>query len=148
MIIRAGIVLAAFTVAAAAQTAAPKLQPMKDERGKCQAAAPADASVILSHMAQGPNKSYSAVLEFEGGEKFEGPLSAADLAKFHYSKAFENTASRVWVEKEAHAVSEGYRAFHVYVPAKDGRCHLGISFKSTTSDDAPKRIAQTLSVVK
>jgi hypothetical protein len=135
-------------MAAAAQTAAPKLQPMKDERGLCQAAAPADAALVLGYLAQGPQQSYSALLEHEGSEKYKAPLSAAELAELHYSKAFENTAARLWVEKEAHAVTAGYRAFHVYVPTKTGRCHLGISFKTSVPEDVPKRIAQTLSAVK
>ena len=36
----------------------------------------------------------------------------------------------------------------LYVPAKTGRCHVGISFKTTTPEDTLKRIAQSLSAVK
>jgi hypothetical protein len=146
MLLRIAIVSAAFAAFAVAQSAATK--PMKDEKGLCQAAAPADAVVILGHMAQSATKgNYSLIVEHES-DKYDGPLSAATLQQFHYSKAFENTASRYWVEKEAHAVTTGYRAFHVYAPTKTGRCHLGISFKASIPDEPLKKAAQTLSAVK
>ncbi|MGC9970595.1 MAG: hypothetical protein ABSE56_08395 [Bryobacteraceae bacterium] len=131
MIARIGAALAVLAMALAARTTQPNMQPLKEQRGLCQAAVPADATVLAGYIAQGPKEAYTAQLE-----------------EFHYSRAFENTATRLWVETEAHALSPGIRAFHVYVPAKTGRCHLGISFKTTTPDDAPKRIAQTLSAVK
>lgn len=146
MIARIVVAAALFAAASAAQTGQPNMQPIKDQKGLCQGAVPA-AAVVLGYLVQGPNGAYSANVEHEN-DKFEGPLSAAQLVHFHYSKAFENTGARLWVEKEAHAVSPGFRAFHVYVPTKTGRCHLGISFKSTTPEDAPRRIAQTLSAVK
>jgi hypothetical protein len=148
MIARIGVALAVLAIALAAQTTQPNMQPLKEQRGLCQAAVPADATVLAGYMAQGPKSAYTINLEHEGSEKFKGPLTAAQLEEFHYSKAFENTATRLWVEIEAHVLSPGFRAFHVYVPTKTGRCHLGISFKTTTPDDAPKRIARTLSAVK
>lgn len=147
MIARIGVALAVLAIGVAAQTTQPNMQPIKDQEGLCRAAVPADATVVLGYIVQGPKGAYSANIGHEG-DKFEGPMTAAQLEQFHYSKAFENTAARLWVEKEAHAVSPGFRAFHVYVPAKTGRCHLGISFKTTTPDDALKRSAQTLSAVK
>jgi hypothetical protein len=148
MIARIGVALAVLAMASAAQTTQPNMQPMKEQKGLCQAAVPADATVLGGYMAQGPKSAYTVNLEYEGGEKFEGPLTAARLEQLHYSKAFENTVTRQWIETEAHALSPGFRAFHVYIPAKTGRCHLGISFKTSTPDDAPKRIAQTLHAVK
>jgi hypothetical protein len=140
---RTAILICTIAAAALAQN-----KPMKDERGKCQAAAPANAVVILSHMAQAPDKSWTATVDHDGSEKFSGPKSKADLEKYHYSQAFENTAARLFVEKESHAVTAGYRAFHVYVPTATGQCHLGISFKAGTPEEPLKAFAKTLSAIK
>ncbi|MGO9094345.1 MAG: hypothetical protein ACLQGV_03910 [Bryobacteraceae bacterium] len=148
MIIRMGIAMAAIAMIAAGQSAAPKMQDLKDDSGQCRAAAPADAMLLGSFMARGPASAYMVTLELERGEKYPAPMTAAALAEVHYSKAFENTAARLWVERDPKTLSQGYRAFHVYVPVKGGQCHLSISFKSTTPEAAPKQIAQTLTAAK
>ncbi len=59
-----------------------------------------------------------------------------------------NTPTRLIVEKESHAVSPGYRAFHVYLPLKTGRCHAGIGFKTSTPEEVVKRIATSVTLIK
>jgi len=97
-------------------------------------------------MAQGPNGAYSVSIDHDG-EKFK-VLTSADLQQLHYSKAIENTANRQIIEKEAQAVTKGFRAFHVYLPTKDGRCHVGISFKVSVSEDLMKGIATSATLTK
>jgi hypothetical protein len=107
---------------------------------------PEEAVVALPFMAQGPSGTYSVSIDHDG-EKFK-VLTSADLQQLHYSKAIENTPSRQIVEKESHAVTQGFRAFHVYLPTKDGRCHVGISFKAAVSEDLMKGIAASATLIK
>lgn len=146
MIVRSALGLLACTLLAAAQAAPGKTKIIKEEKGRCQATVPADALVVLPYIAQGPNQTYSVVLDYDS-DSFQ-VLSAADLQTYHYSKAYENTATRQIVEKEAHAVTQGYRAIHVYLPLARGRCHAGISFKTAVSEDVMKRIASSVTLVK
>jgi hypothetical protein len=148
MIIRMGIAVAAIAMIAAGQTAAPKMQALKDDSGQCRALVPADAMVLGGAMARGPGSAYMVNLELQRGEEYLAPMTAAALAEFHYLKAFENTAARLWVENDPKTLSQGYRVFHVYVPVKDGQCHLSISFKSAPPEAAPKQIAQTLTAAQ
>jgi hypothetical protein len=148
MIIRIGTAVAAIALIAAGQSAAPKMQDLKDDSGQCRAAVPADAMLLGGFMARGPASAYMVILELERGEKYPAPMTAAALAEVHYLKAFENTAARLWVERDPKTLSPGYRAFHVHVPAKGGQRHLGISFKSPTPEAAPKQIAQTPTAAK
>jgi hypothetical protein len=146
MIARCLLVLLACTILAAAQTAPGKTKVIKDEKGMCQALVPAEALTVLPYLAQGPQQSYSVILDQDGDPS--RVLSAADLQTLHYSKAYENTAARQIVEKEPHAVSAGFRAIHVYLPLPKGRCHAGISFKTSVSEDAMKRVAMSVTRVK
>jgi hypothetical protein len=41
-----------------------------------------------------------------------------------------------------------FRAFHVYLPTKDGRCHVGISFKTSVPEDLMKGIAESAVLIK
>lgn len=144
MIVRIGLGLLASMMLAAAAPAGTKV--LKDEKGRCQAMVPAEAAVALPWMAQGPNKSYSVIVDQDGDEY--KILTNAELQQFHYSRALENTSSRLIVEKESQAVSSGYRAFHVYLPLKPGRCHVGISFKTSVPEDVMKRIATSATLIK
>jgi len=117
MIARIGLNLLACTILAAAQPASSKTKPMKEEEGRCQAAVPAEATVILPYMAQGPNKSYSVILDYDS-DRYKVQTDA-ELKEWHYSKAFENSPTRQIVEKESHAVSAGYRGIHVYLPQRE-----------------------------
>ena len=146
MIARAGLLLLAGTILAAAQTAPGKTKIIKDEKGMCQATVPAEAVVALPWIAQGADKSYSVILDRDS-DTF-AVLSPADLQNLHYSKAYENTATRQIVETEAHTGLPGYRAIHVYLPLPTGRCHAGISFKTSVSEDKMKRIATSVTRIK
>ncbi len=143
MFTRIALVMMALAMLAAAQK--PATQTVKDSRGMCQITVPTGILAIPG-LAQGPNQSYSVVVEHEV-DQFK-VMSPAELKEFHYEKAFENSATRLWVEKDAHAVSEGHRAWHVYVPTPKGRCHAGIGFKSTTADAQLKPIALSLVALK
>jgi hypothetical protein len=146
MIGRIGFALLILTMIAGAQPASAAGKIIKEEKGRCQAVVPDDALVALPFMAQGPNGSYSVSIDHDG-EKFK-ILTSADLQQLHYSKAIENTANRQVVEKESHAVTQGFRAFHVYLPTKEGRCHVGISFKTTVPEDLMKGIATSATLTK
>ena len=144
MIARIGLSLLACTLLAAAQPASSKTKPMKEEKGRCQAAAPAEATVILPYMAQGPNKSYSVILDYDSDE-FK-VLTDADLKQYHYSKAYENSSTRQILEKDAHATTAGYRTIHVYLPLARGRCHAGISFKTAVPEATMLGIAKSVTL--
>jgi hypothetical protein len=139
MMLRTVLVILVFSMVASAQTGTKQLT---DERGNCRASVPADATVFAPWMAQGPNKSYSVMLETENDTV--AVLKDSDLKTYHYSRALENTANRQIVEKEPGTVSAGYRAFHVYVPVKGGRCHAGISFKTSVPEEKMKSIATSV----
>jgi hypothetical protein len=68
--------------------------------------------------------------------------------QLHYLKTNENTANRQIVEKESHAVTQGFRAFHIYLPTKEGRCQVGISFKAMVPEDLMKGIAASATLTK
>jgi hypothetical protein len=74
--------------------------------------------------------------------------SDAELREWHHSKAFENSPTRQIVEKESHAVSPGFRTIHVYLPLERGRCHAGISFKTSGPEDTMLRIAKSVTLTK
>jgi hypothetical protein len=146
MIARIGLSLLACTLLAAAQPASSKTKPMKEEKGRCQAAVPAEATVILPYMAQGPNKSYSVILDYDSdGYKV---LTDADLKEYHYSKAYENSSTRQILEKDAHATTAGYRTIHVYLPLAKGQCHAGITFKTGVSEAPMLGIAKSVALTK
>jgi hypothetical protein len=146
MIAQFGLSLLACTLLAAAQPAPPKTKIVKEEKGRCQASVPADATVILPYMAQGPNSSYSVNLDYDS-DRYKVQTDA-ELKEWHYSKAFENSPTRQIVEKESHAVSPGFRAIHVYLPLERGRCHAGISFKTSVPEATMLGIAKSVTLTK
>jgi hypothetical protein len=146
MIAQIGLSLLACTILAAAQPAPPKTKLVKEEKGRCQAAVPAEATVILPYMAQGPNSSYSVNLDYDS-DRYK-VQTAAELKEWHYSKAFENSPARQIVEKESQAVSPGFRTIHVYLPLERGRCHAGINFKTSVPEDTMLRIAKSVTLTK
>jgi hypothetical protein len=119
---------------------------VKEEKGRCQAAVPADATIIMPDMAQGPNSSYTVNLNYDS-DRYKVQTDA-ELKEWHYSKAFENSPTRQIVERESHAVSPGFRTIHVYLPLERGRCHAGVNFKTSVPEETMLRIAKSATLSK
>lgn len=132
------VILFAFAASAADTT-------VKDERGRCQAVVPV-AGMALPGQFGTPDRSLSLSVDWEPGKA--AVMSADELKRFRYSKAYENTATRQWVEVDSSAVPAGRRAWYVYVPAGTGRCYANISFKPGVSEDQLKKIALSLVALK
>lgn len=119
---------------------------VKEEKGRCQAAVRAEATVILPYMAQGPNSLYTVNLDYDSDRcKVQ---TDTEVKERHYSKAPENSPTRPIVEKESHAVSPGFRAIHVYLPLERGRCHAGISSKTSVPEATMLAIAKSVTLTK
>ena len=140
MIFRLAVPFILFALAASAGDTI-----VKGERGRCQAVVPM-AGMAIPGLFQTADKSLTMIVDWDSDKVVV--MSAADLKLFHYSKAYENTATRLWVERDPSTVSAGMRAWHVYVPSGAGRCHAGISFKPGVSEDQLKKIALSLVSLK
>jgi autotransporter translocation and assembly factor TamB len=129
-----------FVCCAVAQT-----QTIKGQNGKCQVTVPS-GGVAAPGLYQAFDKSLTVMVDWDTSGLWSKRMTDAELKQFHYVKALENTDARLWAEKEPTETTtkNNLRVWHVYMRVPGGICHCGITFKTSVSEDAVKKVVLSL----
>lgn len=150
MISRTAILIAAFAIAAAAQTIPSGWKVIKDDKGACQIAVPGDWKPgSVGGIANDAAGTLSVMLVLEHDAKVE-PLNEMDLKIRKVLKVHDNTNRRVWTEGRTTSFGpKPSRPWNVWVPANaKGACHAAVGLKTGASEELAKQIVATLGPAK
>jgi len=140
-----------FSLSGVAQTVPAGWNVVKDAKGFCQIAVPAEwvpfgenNGAAMLH----DSTTAIAVVTSQPGQDFK-PLSPALVKSIGIAreKLFENTAARLFYQDRTSRNPEDTSAFSSSIPAKNGMCSCHVVMLPSVPDDVAKKIALSLAVV-
>ncbi len=137
-----------FVSSAPAQTVPAGWKTIKDAKGACQMAVPADwsplgenAGVAVFH----DTSTAIAVVTSQPDQAFKPlPEAVQRVMGIGKEKMFENSAKRVFYQDRTAANKEQPNAYSIAVPGKTGTCSAHLTFLPDVTEEMARKIALSL----
>jgi hypothetical protein len=141
-----------FLVAAAAGTTPAGWKTIKDSKGLCQIAVPADWTAGAENSGSAVLQDASvaiAVVTSQPGQTYR-PLSDAMLKMMDIpkDKLFENSATRIFYKDRTGRDASEPSALSVMAPGKGGTCSSRVVFLSSVPEETARKIAVSVGPVE
>ena len=137
-----------FLPMVSAQTVPAGWKVVKDSKGLCQIAVPAEWTSFGDNTGAAifrDSTTAIAVVTSQPGQEFKPlPASLVKSLEIAKEKLFENTAQRLFYQDKTSKGGEDPNAYSASVPAKGGTCSCHLVFVPDIPADTAKKIVMTL----